>query len=102
MTKTKLVEDLKEYFASKGKFLTYAEYVEAEDAPYRPQIIKRMVGSWARLRSMVGMVEPELASVSEPAVEQPAPVVEETTPVAVEPAPEVVKETPTKSVEKKK
>ena len=57
--KSKLVEDLKEYFASKGKFLTYNEYIAEEDAPYRPQIIKRAVGSWARLQRMVNMTPVE-------------------------------------------
>jgi hypothetical protein len=56
--KTKLVEDLKEYFASKGKFLTYLEYVQQEDAPFRAQIVKRHVGTWARLERLVGEVKP--------------------------------------------
>lgn len=55
--RTKLVEDLKEYFASKGKFLTYLEYVQQEDAPFRAQIIKRHVGTWARLERLIGEVK---------------------------------------------
>ena len=101
MTKTKLVEDLKEYFASKGKFLTYAEYVEAEDAPYRPQIIKRMVGSWARLRSMVGMVEPEVVSSTQTLEDTQVQQTKEEAPVEDVKSEEPVK-APTKSVEKKK
>lgn len=101
MTKTKLVEDLKEYFASKGKFLTYAEYVEAEDAPYRPQIIKRMVGSWARLRSMVGMVEPEVVSSTQALEDTQVQQTKEEAPVEDVKSEEPVK-APTKSVEKKK
>lgn len=101
MTKTKLVEDLKEYFASKGKFLTYAEYVEAEDAPYRPQIIKRMVGSWARLRSMVGMVEPELVSSRQALEDTQVQQTKEEAPVEDVKSEKPV-EAPTKSVEKKK
>lgn len=101
MTKTKLVEDLKEYFASKGKFLTYAEYVEAEDAPYRPQIIKRMVGSWARLRSMVGMVEPEVVSSTQALEDTQVQQTKEEAPVEDVKSEKPV-EAPTKSVEKKK
>lgn len=56
--KTKLIEDLKEYFASKGKFLTYAEYTQEEDTPFRAQIIKRHVGTWARLERLIGEVTP--------------------------------------------
>lgn len=74
MTKTKLVEDLKEYFASKGKFLTYSEYIEQEDAPYRPQLIKRAVGSWARLKTMVGQIEAPVVEQEEAPVQKPKPV----------------------------
>lgn len=56
--KTKLIEDLKEYFASKGKFLTYSEYISEVDAPFRAQIVKRHVGTWARLERLVGEVKP--------------------------------------------
>ena len=56
--KTKLIEDLKEYFASKGKFLTYSEYISEGDAPYRAQIVKRHVGTWARLQRLVGEIKP--------------------------------------------
>lgn len=66
--KTKLVEDLKGYFASKGKFLTYLEYVQEDDAPFRAQIIKRHVGTWARLERLVGEVKP--LPVKAPAKEQ--------------------------------
>lgn len=99
MTKTKLVNDLREYFASKGKFLSYNEYIEAEDAPYRIQIIKRAVGSWARLEKMVGMAPVAVAPVE--AAKAPEPVAE---PV-VEPAAPPVVEQPAKPVattEKKK
>ena len=63
--KTKLIEDLKEYFASKGKFLTYSEYISEGDAPYRAQIVKRHVGTWARLQRLVGDIKP--LPVKEPA-----------------------------------
>lgn len=54
--KTKLIEDLKKYFNSKGRFLSYAEYVAAEDAPFRAQIVKRHIGTWARLERMIGEI----------------------------------------------
>jgi hypothetical protein len=59
MTRTKLVEDLKAYFNSKGKFLSYQEYILAEDAPFRAQVVKRLVGTWARLEKMVGEIAPK-------------------------------------------
>lgn len=59
MSKARLVADLKEYFASKGKFLNYVEYNAEEDTPYRVQIIKRHVGTWARLERLIGPVEPK-------------------------------------------
>ncbi len=80
--KTKLIEDLKEYFASKGKFLTYAEYVDQEDAPFRAQIIKRHIGTWARLERLVGEIsplpkeEPKAAPATKPAAKAPAKALE--------------------------
>jgi hypothetical protein len=64
MAKKKLVDDLREYFTSKGKFLSYQEYIAAEDAPFRAQIVKRYVGTWARLENMIGEITPK----SEPKV----------------------------------
>lgn len=61
MAKKKLVDDLREYFTSKGKFLSYQEYIAAEDAPFRAQIVKRYVGTWARLEKMVGEIAPKVA-----------------------------------------
>jgi hypothetical protein len=61
MAKKKLVDDLREYFTSKGKFLSYQEYIAAEDAPFRAQIVKRYVGTWARLENMIGEISPKVA-----------------------------------------
>lgn len=73
--KTKLIEDLKEYFASKGKFLTYSEYISEGDAPYRAQIVKRHIGTWARLQRLVGHIKPLTVKDS-----KPLPTVEEEKP----------------------
>jgi hypothetical protein len=72
--KTKLIEDLKEYFASKGKFLTYSEYISEGDAPFRAQIVKRHVGTWARLERLIGPVKPlpKKEPVKEPVKKAPA------------------------------
>lgn len=67
--KTTLIEGLKEYFASKGRFLSYLEYIDQEDAPYRVHIIRRHVGTWARLERLIGEVKPL------PVEEKKAPVV---------------------------
>lgn len=61
MSKKKLVDDLREYFTSKGKFLSYQEYIAEEDAPFRAQIVKRYVGTWARLENMIGEIAPKSA-----------------------------------------
>jgi hypothetical protein len=52
MTRSKLLEQLKIYFEKKGKILTPEEYKAADDAPYRFQVVKRTVGSWARLKNL--------------------------------------------------
>lgn len=63
MTKTKLVEELKEYFTSKGKIMSYNEYVLQEDAPIGAQIIRRAIGPWSRLERMLGEINPVAAEV---------------------------------------
>jgi len=73
MAKKKLVDDLREYFTSKGKFLSYQEYIVAQDAPFRAQIVKRYVGTWARLEKMVGEIAPKVAPKP---VAKPVPKVE--------------------------
>lgn len=78
MSRQILIATLKEYFAAKGKFLTMDEYKEQEDAPYRFQIVKRTVGSWSRLKGLVGEIEAPKPSTPTPA---PKPV------VAAKPAP---------------
>lgn len=72
MTRKIIVDQLKEYFALKGKVMTAEEYKEAEDAPIRIQVLKRKIGSWARVLNMVGddLVAP---AVVEP-VKEPEPV----------------------------
>lgn len=79
MSRQILIATLKDYFTAKGKFLTMDEYKEQEDAPYRFQIVKRTVGSWSRLKGLVGDISAPVAAV---APKQPAPK-----PVAAKPAP---------------
>lgn len=75
MSKAKLIEQLKEYFTEKGKFLNYVEYTQAEDAPFRAQIVKRHVGTWARLERLIGEIQPKSESKPEPKpAVKPAPV----------------------------
>ena len=75
MSRQATLETLKGYFASKGKFLTMEEYKEAEDAPFRFQIVKRTFGSWSRLKGLVGEVQVSKAT-PKPAAPKPAPKAE--------------------------
>lgn len=73
MSRQTTLETLKEYFASKGKFLTMDEYKEAEDAPFRFQIVKRTFGSWSRLKGLVGEVAAtKAAPAPKPVAPKPA------------------------------
>ncbi len=65
MSRQKTVELLKEYFTSKGKALTAEEYMAAEDAPIRYQVVKRKLGPWNRILNMIG----EIPALEEPAKE---------------------------------
>ena len=53
MNKKKILEKLAIYFAEKGAMMTPAEYKAAEDAPIRFMVVKRSIGSWARVLQMV-------------------------------------------------
>ena len=70
MSKQVLITTLREYFTSKGGFMTAEEYKEAEDAPYRYQIVKRTAGTWPRLKNMIGDI---VVEAPEPVVTTPAP-----------------------------
>ena len=87
MTRKVIVEQLKDYFALKGKVMSADEYRDAEDAPIRIQVLKRKLGSWARVMNMVGAQVTVAVSI-EPAPQpepEPEPVVEPTAePVAEE------------------
>lgn len=71
MSRQATLETLKEYFASKGKFLTMEEYKDAADAPFRFQVVKRTFGSWSRLKGLVGEVATK-AAAPKPAAPKPA------------------------------
>ena len=70
MSRLILINTLRDYFIAKGKFMTVEEYKEAEDAPYRYQIVKRTVGTWARLKNLVGEISVQEAP--KPVVKKPA------------------------------
>lgn len=75
--RTKLVEDLREYFTAKGGFMTYNEYIQQDDVPYRPQLVKRVAGSWARLERMIGEIKAPEPVAPPPAPPAPKPVANE-------------------------
>lgn len=78
--KRSIIKTLGNYFAFKGKVLTYEEYKEEKDAPIRLILIKRSIGSWARLLKLVGdikkydskLLPEELVLVDDENLEEPA------------------------------
>ena len=80
--RTVIISQIGTYFASKGTVMTMEEYKSAEDAPIRFPVIKRTIGSWARLLNMIGDINNY--KVNEEPKETPketpkaAPVVEKT------------------------
>ena len=100
MSRKVIVEQLKDYFATKGGVMTAEQYKEAQDAPIRIQVLKRKLGSWSRIMNMVGKDAPVIAVVVvEPKVVVPEPVVELVVEPAVEP---VVEPAPKKAASKTK
>ena len=89
MSRKVIVEQLKDYFATKGGVMTAEQYKEAQDAPIRIQVLKRKLGSWSRIMNMVGKDAPVIAVVVvEPVIEAPvieAPVIEEAEAVELAP-----------------
>lgn len=57
--KAKIIEKLVMYFMEKGKILSYKEYVDAGDGPYRATHIRRKVGSWALIERIISNNYPE-------------------------------------------
>ena len=55
--RTTIISTVGAYFASKGGAMTMEEYKKAEDAPIRFVLIKRTIGSWARLLNMIGDID---------------------------------------------
>lgn len=71
MNKVKVKQILRDYFLQKGKALSYEEYRTAEDAPIRPNLVKRTLGGWNRVLATVGPItvetpEPKKEPVKEP------------------------------------
>ena len=60
MSKAGIISTLKEYFEEKGKFMTYEEYLQSDDRPIRPHLIKRYVGNWNRLENSIGQIAPKV------------------------------------------
>lgn len=54
--RTNIIKSVGNFFALKGKVLTYEEYKLEEEAPVRPVLIKRTFGSWNRLVNCIGDV----------------------------------------------
>jgi hypothetical protein len=74
MSRKVIVEQLRDYFATKGGVMTADQYKEAEDAPIRMQVLKRKLGSWPRIMNMLDMKAEETSvspSAEEPVVEEP-------------------------------
>ena len=51
--KKAVLEQLANYFASKGQMMSPEEYKAATDAPIRFIVAKRPFGSWARMQGMI-------------------------------------------------
>jgi hypothetical protein len=92
MSRKVIVEQLKDYFATKGGVMTAEQYKDAPDAPIRIQVLKRKLGSWPRIMNMLDMKAPEVIvapAIEAPVIEAPAieaPAIEAPEP-AVEPEP---------------
>ena len=67
-----VLKQVAEYFASKGRYMTYQEYKEQTDAPVSAAVLKRVTGgSWTRVKARIAKYYPELDAkiISEPEVE---------------------------------
>lgn len=99
MSRVQMLQTLKDYFTTKGRVLSMAEYKQQDDVPYRFIVIKRKFGNWARLETMLSRVgdkivtfpetpEPEVPVVPVEEPTEPEVVVEEEVPTPTEaPAP---------------
>jgi hypothetical protein len=74
-----VLQQVAEYFASKGRYMSYEEYKGQTDTPVSAAVLKRAIGgSWKRAEARIEKYFPELAAkiasgpVVEPVVEPPA------------------------------
>jgi len=65
-----ILQQVAEYFAVKGKYMTYAEYKEQTDTPVSAAMLKRVTGgSWSRVQSRIQKYFPELSAQIEGGVQ---------------------------------
>jgi hypothetical protein len=85
--RTSVIKAVGNYFALKGKVLSYEDYKNAEDAPVRTILIKRALGSWARLINSIGDIskyegkKPIEISYTLEEIPEPEPVIEPIVPL---------------------
>ncbi len=103
----KTLHDLAMYFAEKGKVLTQAEYIKAEDKPVTFWGIRNVFRNYSRMTEMLKANEPDLYALigkkeePKPVAPKPAPVVEAAPKPQPKPAPvAAVKPAPAVKVEK--
>ena len=70
--KTSIIQGLRDYFTEKGHTMTFEEYKAQEDAPFRPILVKRILGSWARTLNYIGDIPEEVEdSTSKEPIKEP-------------------------------
>ena len=53
-----IVKKLREFFVEQGRFLEADEYRGLDHPPIRYLAVRQSIGSWSRLKNMVGIIEP--------------------------------------------
>ena len=78
MNRVAILKQISEYMVKKGKFLSMNEYMQEKDTPANFYMVRKLWGSWARLKQLMRNNHPDLWAkmesgeglVTEPVVEK--------------------------------
>lgn len=77
MNRPKILKDVSEFMAKQGKFLSMHEYQRAEGTPANFYLLRKLWGSWSRIKTLMKVNHPDLWEAMEKGTySAPEPVVE--------------------------
>tara|TARA_R100001510_G_C7482018_1_gene93605 strand:+ start:74 stop:355 length:282 start_codon:yes stop_codon:yes gene_type:complete len=79
MNRVAILKQISEYMVKKGKFLSMNEYMQEKDTPANFYLVRKLWGSWSRLKQLMRSNHPDLWAAMESGEGLVEPVVEKKT-----------------------